>query len=525
MPSRFSSWFRLRIPRKMKAAVEYAQVYNTPEESLAGMQTNREALYALLWDLYANELYTKRADNVDRYIEYRKRHGLYKNIRPVYNVVPLMVDFYAANVWPGVWAEPQTAIPEGLRRALPLNEDCPEDIAAAIFQLVQWSNFATRSKVLLRRCAALGNTLVEVVDNVESGKVGYDILWPSQVAEMHLDTFGNVKAYALEYSTVDNNNIPYRYRKEVDEQWIIEYADEKVASRIPNVYGFVPAVWFKHIDMGGTWGIPAVRNTIGMINELNNLVSHIHDRGIHKALRQPRILWTDGIITGAFDTTDTDETEDEMAAASGADADLNMAASEYDVLKGPAGGKTDSIVTDMPLDEAMQFVDKLMKGIEQHNPEIAFWQALRGMTSLTGPAILRVSGDVTERVLEPANNYDTGLKRLLQMGMSIAGLGYAENKGGWSLRTAQQKKFANFTLDSFKADLLEFSIQPRLLITPTEIERLEAQQKRASYANSIKDNISEDEYFRILLYSEDQIRQIRRERTTQDVIPSEDEQE
>src|SRR6266702_3642631 len=58
-------------------------------------------------------------------------------------------------------------------------------------------NWQARKAVQVRYGAALGNVLIEVVDDVEHGCVSADIIWPGFVVDLECDNAGNVKRYVL----------------------------------------------------------------------------------------------------------------------------------------------------------------------------------------------------------------------------------------------------------------------------------------------------------------------------------------
>lgn len=525
MPTTYSPWFRLRVATKA-ALAEFRRVYQSPQERVEGAFENRARLYTTLWDYYTNEVFEQKAGQVDTWQHYRQRYGLYRHIRSIYNPVPRLVDFYAAVVYPGLWAAPSVNLPEGTPRAFEPVFDSEDDkskqLSEAIFQLIQWSNWQAMSKVMIRYAAATGNCLVELKDEVERGRVSFDARWPGLVADMQLDSSANVRAYALEYDAIDEMGLTYRYRKEVTPDWIVTYRNDEqhgfdgMDAEIPNPYGFCPAVWVKHIDLGDEFGAPALRAGMGKIDELNSLVSHLHDY-THKAIRSPRILWTSGMISSAFDSDlNTNDLSDESEGGLDTDSDIDR----YDILKGPENGRSDSLLGDLSLDDALQAASNLMSEIESDYPELSFWSELRKLTQNLAVARM-LTGDTALRVFESATNYDLATKSLLQMGTAIGGLRYEQRAGGWAVRNAKRDKFKGYSLDSYKRDELEFEVKPRLLIPESETERLESMKARADYAQKIQDIVGDDETLRVLGYSDEEIARVKRERATTGAIPAE----
>jgi hypothetical protein len=141
----------------------------------------------------------------------------------------------------------------------------------------------------------------------ERGKIRFDVHYPSVVKDFRTDFYGNLEAYVLEYEVSDpriDQGKPFIYAKEVQRDFIAYYKNGtsvrlRKGGGHPNPYGFVPAVWVKHIDIGNDYGVPAIRSAIAKIDELNSMVSHTADH-IHKQIESPRILWTDSQVKPLF---------------------------------------------------------------------------------------------------------------------------------------------------------------------------------------------------------------------------------
>jgi hypothetical protein len=300
------------------------------------------------------------------------------------------------------------------------------------------------------------------------------MVWPGFVTELQLDAAGNVKRYCLTYHAQDEQGF-FTFRKDVDQNAFRyyrndePYATEDHAAVDPNPYGFVPAVWIRHTDTGSLTGAPAISGTLNKIDDLNNLASHTHDH-VHKVIGAPAVLWASGGIRSLFETTKRN-TQDAFAEETVRQADQES----MFLLKGPADGRVDSLAPNLPLGDVILFIDKLLGEIEADHPELTYYQKLREMSQLTGPAAQKVVGDVTARVGEAAANYDQQNVKLFQMAVAIGG--FRANSGDWGGNlTAKQQKFLPFNLDSYERGLLDFDIQPRPLLTQSDLEKATEKQ-------------------------------------------------
>src|SRR5690606_35784341 len=112
----------------------------------------------------------------------------------------------------------------------------------AALQGLAWGNWNANRMVYVREGCITGTAFVEIVDDLERGKVYPEIVPVEKVTDIQVDATGNVKAYAIGYTAFDRDrNTSYEYRKTVDRDEIVEYRDRAVVRRDENPYGFVPA--------------------------------------------------------------------------------------------------------------------------------------------------------------------------------------------------------------------------------------------------------------------------------------------
>jgi hypothetical protein len=436
--------------------------------------TDMQAAYSLLWAYYNNALFDRTASlgNSSVWSAYKSAYTLYRNIRLIYNPTRRLVDFYAGQVYPGVLSVDGSTLPDGVPMAIPFEHDTPSTLTAAIAQFWQWSNWQAKKAVMVRYGAALGSVLIEVTDDPERGKVSAEIVWPGFVSDLELDPAGNVKGYALEYLSLDaEENRSFLYRKEVDGDYYRYYRDGQPynygsGTTVPNSYGFVPAVWVKHSDTGSDVGSPAIAGSLGKIDELNNLASHVHDQ-IHKVIGAPLVLWSSGSLQNLFGATKRGATSEFPEPTADTESVL--------MLKGPPDGKVDSLAGALSLADSMTYMQQLMTEIERDHPELTVFEELRTMSQVTGPAASRLVAPAISRLAEAAANYDRQSVKLFQMAVAIGGM--RASSGAWGNLSRQQQKFSSFSLDSYTRGDLDLAILPRPVLIPTKLET--AQEKQA----------------------------------------------
>jgi hypothetical protein len=434
---------------------------------------HRNSIYNLLLAYYSNSMFD--VFNPQVWEPYKRAYNLPRTTRSIYNPTERLVSFYAGNIYPGVLSEDGKSLPEGVQLAIPFSEDTDPALKDAVAQFWQWNNWQARKDVVVIYGASLGNVFVEIIDDLDSGKICIDIPWPGFVYDLSLNSAGNVKAYALEYYVVDvtdkYNIEQYMYRKEVDGDVFRYYKNDQpfdysgYGAVIENPYGFAPAVWIKHQDLGTNHGTPAIGGAMGKIDELNGLASVAHDQ-VRRVVGAPFVMWADGMIANLFNKPKRGSTAETQLENPMSDQENLL------MLKGPAGGRVDTLAGNLSLGDVIPLMEHLMDEIEKDHPELTYYDRMREMSTVTGPAASRLVGDVQSRVMRAQAIYDQGMIKIFQMACAIGGM--RANSGAWGSLTSQQAKFKPFSLDSYKRGDLDMAIMPRPLLTPTKTE--EAQE-------------------------------------------------
>lgn len=444
------------------ATSTFVRVYNSPEgEQTRQLFEGRQGHYRYLWSWYKSAVF----DDAAAWAVYKSRYNLYRHIRPIYNPARRLVDFYAGAIYPGVLSLDASRLPDGTPLAIPMAEDTPQELKDALGQLWAWSNWTSGKSLLPRYGAGLGDVFAEVVDDPAKGKAWIEVVWPGLIADLSLDPRGNVDGYRMEYEVADGEGGTYTWAKEVDKGETTFFRDDTVTERRPNPYGFVPAVWINHTDLGGDHGDPAMRN-LPKWDEINGLASATHDQ-IHKILAAPVLLAGMG-AAGVGGTQSKQGSTHDLTAADNSRESVN-------VIRGGPDAKMQAL--ELPQGDALAHINALLEEIERDHPELGMYHQLRGMSQVTGPGADRMFGDVVTLVNDARANYDRGSVALFQMAIAISG--WRAQRGDWGRSlTRQQEKFLPFNLDSFTRGDLDMEIMPRPLVPQTPMERLQEERQR-----------------------------------------------
>lgn len=454
------------------------------------------------WEHYSNMAYADTGAWADLIF----KANLYRQTRSLINPTRRVANFYAYSVYPGWLAVNPEALPNGTASAMPIvvriSNDGDQDMDAAaqdaaqqtaearalrrvIGQTCQWSNWGSTKSVYVRYGAVTGGVLLETEDDPERRQVRMRVVWPGLVRDLVLDTAGNVKAYALEYDVTDESGT-YKFRKEIKGQTLRYFRDDRPWDRdgagsvqtLP--YPFVPAAWVRHSNMGGVFGASALYGTNRKIHEINSVMSHIADH-IHKSIAAPIL------ISGGQGIRLSGATSAATAGKTVGSPDVRTPEQIRDrvpVLIGNKDATVHTLLGDLKLADAQAYVAMLITDLQDDLAVVTSWDRLREMSAVTGPAAMRLMGDVVGAVNEAQAEYDTQLVKALQMTIAIGG--FRVNGGYWGPTaglTRQQRAFLPYGFDSWAAGMLDFDIGPRPLIPLTPDEKINLKRQELSLAS------------------------------------------
>lgn len=376
--------------------------------------------------------------------QHKQLKGLYKYIRAVYNPVARLVDLYVAKCYGG------SIDMENLRKgALPIAQ-AEDPLRAAIRQMVIWSNLVTQKSVYVRNGAKFGDAVIKVVDDRARRKVRLEMLSPAIIKHANFDEVGNVKTVTIEYYRYEETQYSptgpifeqktYCYTEYIDGEKFQTFRDGKPyayyedaagnpVAEWPNEYGFVPLVIVPHKDVGLIWGANVFHTSVSKIDELNDAASLLNDQ-VRKAVN---LVW--------------------YYAGVAKKDELNISVDQKDgipAVYGPVGSQPHPMVANLDLAAALQNVQAILIEIERDMPELSLHRIREG-GNLTAPGIEAGYSDAIEKIVEARGNYDDGLVRALQMGISIGGYNRYDN-------------FLPFSLDSYRMGNLEFTIAERPVV-------------------------------------------------------------
>jgi len=451
------------------------RTWNEPTDDLNQEFENRSAIYDRLWEYYTNTMWLDLA----AWESYMAEHGLYRHIRPIYNPI-FRLDAFYQSIYPGLLSTGSTRPPDGMPLAIPLARNTPDEIRAAIGNAWRWSNWQEQKNVYITRAVVTGNSFVRIADDLDGRKVYAESVWPGHVQDLELDSSGNVTSYVIQYDTYappsaslpPASSSPSSHRQlvtfteQVTQERIFQQLGDTVLRDEENPYGFVPAIWWRFNNVGSVYGLPAFFASMGKIDELNHLMSLVHDE-VFKTVGSPILLR--GVVNPAGFPV----------AKRGSTADFSYRHSDREekgIIFAPnENAGIETLKTNVA--EALQVADGLRKEIENDFPELTAYVALREMTQTTGPVVDALSADVKNRFAKAAASSDQQMVKLWQMVLAIAGM--RVNRGDWGPRSELDRtrlSFQPFSLASYEAEELDFAIEMRPLVYPSARSRYEDEE-------------------------------------------------
>lgn len=436
----------------------------------------RAEAYAVGWSLYRGDAFLPSWRTSKRGVFRDQR--VYAGTRQIYSHVAAVVDFHAMHVYQGVLSTDGKPLPDGTRGAIPIDPQTgspatDDRLLAAVAAWWSRCNWQEGMTLRPRYGAAIGDVLTELVDDPARHAVWPNLVWPGYVTDLVLDMVGNVKAYALEYPTTieeRGEEITIRYRKEVDARSYRYYRDDKPWSDArrhgdavqENPYGFVPAIWDRHTNVGEPWGMSAIEGMRRPLVELNSVLSHAMDFQ-QKAFRAPILVR--GSMSGGT-----------LNPARGADGTIDPKKLAETLGFWPIEKDGGIEQPQFDIGQTLAILEFVKTGILEANPEASFYHDLREMSQLTGPAVERALGDAVSRVNQARAGYDAQSVKLFQMAVAMSG--YRLNAGDWEGVTERDRVFAPFGLESYTSGDLDMVILGRPVVPATEAERLEMALER-----------------------------------------------
>lgn len=408
----------------------------------------RQIRYDILWAQYENTVYRSIHSWASTY---KTRYALYRYIRNIYNPAYRLGEFWKAHLWGGP-LDPEA----GEEGALPILTT-KENIRPPIADIWEWSGWASRKDIVTLQGSIYGDVFLKVIDDVEREKVYLANIYPGTVIDLEKDPFGHIKAYTIEEERAhpfDEKPVTYKETAHREGDLVVFktflddalFAWNGIAAQWSEPYGFVPMIHIQHNDVGLGWGWSELHPGRSKMHELDDLASLLSDQ-IRKSVNA-KWFFSGAKASSPIQTMTTTETT----------ARPEPGREEEPALYSPdPQSKAMPLVAPIDIEGVNLHIKSLLEEFERDYPELSF-EALRVQGDISGRALRIARQPAEAKVQQRRTIYDDGLKRALQMAVSIGGF---------------RNIFPGFSLDSFEAGALDFIFGPRGVFVTDPIDESE----------------------------------------------------
>jgi hypothetical protein len=419
--------------------------------------------YELAEKYYSNAMY-ERFDAKESAI--KSWYGLPRQIRPVLSLAKPAIDWWPNTLFGGVWTPDGRPASDGQPNLLPYDADTADEVRFAIQTAFTWGNGQAEIPAWCRKTATIADGFGEIYVDYEREKAFPKFWHPKYITNIEWNHSGDVIEYMIEIPRKDGAD-EYTWGRIVTKESITtlrngkEYSYDGEPAEMPNPWGFVPAVWVQHVNVGGQHGAGVMDGLYPVIDEVCGAVGATIDF-IHKFVKQRVIVETTD-PAGMKRVIDTETKR-------GATADFTDPRSDREtqtVQPAPPGTAVHRLIENLGLAEADPHIQRLLINIEKNVPELTIDEKLAAQRQASFPGAWATAQPMQRRVNHVFTNYVTALGKLGQMACSING--EMVRFGGWG-RSGRNTKaldtFRPFSLQSFDRGELPVSFVTPKLISP-----------------------------------------------------------
>jgi hypothetical protein len=324
-------------------------------------------------------------------------------IKSLRTVVNRSVEFYVSRILPN-----PTVIAD------------KEAVQQAIEQFYKWSNFKSKKQVLCRNLSLYGDLFLKVAS--DESKVYFENINPRYVTEFDVDVRGYITEIRIDIPIEkDGREMTYTeyWSKEEDYYATWEHgrgADAKLENLgEPIDFGalgelgidFVPVVYIKFKDAGDARGQGCVSHALDKIDEANR-----------QATTLPQRLYRYGkpIYAVMANSVDSSGKFNPPPKLNGGVLETTLT-DDASVMYFPGMSKMESLIPNIPYQDALNILNAQMTELEQDLPELRFY-SLKD-SQISGKAISQLLGGAIARAEEAKDNLIEGLERLNYMALTI----------------------------------------------------------------------------------------------------------
>lgn len=366
-------------------------------------------------------------------------------LKSLRNPIPLVVEFYADLLWPGV-----------LPGALPI-ETNNERILDPIDQLWRWSNWNVEKQALARTFPLLGDMFLKIatrLDRLGEQRVYMQSIDPGDVTTFEADERGYltyVRIDVAKTAQITHTEV-WDKQAQIYRRWEHQQGVNAPLERLPNpvetlpfvTWGidFIPLVWQPFRATGAERGMAAFVTAIDEIDEANR-----------QATRLAQMLFRHGKPLWAATTSGTDSTGRPIPPpqVGGLRQQMSDDPKTDDIIS--LNGELTALVPNIPYGDALAILNAQLDSVRLKLPEITYAEIIQ-KGEMSNVALQTMLKPAISRLLEARANAEAGLIRAQQMALTIG-----RNLGVWE------------GIGSYETGELNHTFAARPVIEPSPEER------------------------------------------------------
>lgn len=348
-----------------------------------------------------------------------------QSLRPLRNPANRAVEFYAANLWPGM-----------LPSALPIKTE-NDAILDPLALVWRWSNWSHAKQVAARWFARDGDWFCKVVDKRDaSGKaVGVYLqnIEAQYVSELDADERGYLTYVRLDIPQTqrkaDETEEAYTYTEVWDKAtglfrvWehdkgvdtlVSSLGTPKRQEAIMDAFGidFIPITQAKFRDVGDERGASCFLHAIDKIDEANRQATRL----AQMLFRYNDALWV--LLANGVDIAGRPLPPPTINKNAEGYIELGSSGGKTKMVSLPGNSDLKSLVPAINYDAALAILNAQMDEIERDLPELLYYR-LGEQTNLSGKAIRLMLSGAVSKLEEARGSAESALVRLDQMALTI----------------------------------------------------------------------------------------------------------
>ncbi len=337
-----------------------------------------------------------------------------RRIKPLRNVVPRAVDFFALKMLPG-------------DITIVTDED---PLKEAVEQVLKWSNFDEKKKLYLTDLALTGDLFLRV--GIMPDKVYFQYIPPEDVTALDEDWRGYLQNIRIDYEVEDENGVLLTHTEYWNKEYFaiwehntgkrtpVEELGEPIFYEMLSAYGldFCPIVHIKFKDIGRIdyRGVGCVTQSLQVIEEACRQATIMAKSGFRD--KQTWVLSANSVDANNF-TLDPIKVIKSVEVIEAVPGESQQNVTPDDIWQAPAMSQITSLLAGINWDGLQGIVDSTMEELNQEIPALRYW-SLKDQANIAAKTVTLLLDAALSQARESAKSFVSGLTRAVQIALTMA---------------------------------------------------------------------------------------------------------